>query len=155
MHPRPPATRDNGPRSGTHDIDVLFSGELDLDQLIAHLEAASQPSMPAPGSPKAAASDRRAARRLSREDVREDLRVTVGGGHAATLVDVSATGMFLETTHRLCPGHTTDVYIRCGDERRTLRGTILRCRIEALSPCPIYRAALRFDREILVPERAA
>ena len=54
--------------------------------------------------------------------------------------------MLVETTRRLCPGKTTDVFVRLNGERRPMRVTIIRSTLHSLVPVPIYRTALHFDK---------
>ena len=61
------------------------------------------------------------------------------------LVNLSATGLLAETSQRLCPGRTVDVFLRYGGIRRVLRATVIRSSMHAVAPTPIFRAALQFE----------
>ena len=130
------------------DIQCLLN-DLNLDALIAELEpdpaTASAPPTPATAK-KTAGDERRGARRLTVEDLGREVRVTIPGAAQTALVDISETGALVETTRRLCPGKTTDVFVRFDGERRPIRVTIIRSTLHSLVPVPIYRTALHFDR---------
>src|SRR5687767_7161929 len=108
--------------SDVHDIQVLLN-DLNLDALIAGLEVDSEPA-PAPAPAAAAAKratpadeDRRSARRISAKELGREVRLTIPGASQTALVNISETGVLVETTRRLCPGKTTDVFVRCDGER--------------------------------------
>jgi len=131
------------------DIQCLLN-DLNLDALIAELEP--QPDPPIASAPAAAKKtgtaedERRGARRLTVKDLGREIRVTIPGAAQTALVDISETGALVETTRRLCPGKTTDVFVRIDGERRPIRVTIIRSTLHSLVPVPIYRTALHFDR---------
>lgn len=127
-----------------------LAGELDLDRLIANLEACWH-SAQTTGA--VASSDRRVSRRVTLAELPRDLRVSAGGEHIV-LVEISGTGALVETAQRLSPGRTLDVFIRCHQQRRAVRATVIRSEVQAISPQPVYRAALRFDDELRFPEDA-
>jgi hypothetical protein len=94
---------------------------------------------------------RRAPRRLAAE-FGQDLRISLPGAAEARPVDISATGVLTETTHRLCPGRTVDLFLRLNGVRRVLRARVVRSSVHALSPRPLFRAALQFEDPGRLPE---
>jgi hypothetical protein len=150
--PGPPAAPGVTPEtdSDVHDIQVLL-GDLNLDALIAGLEIEPEPATP----PASASADRlgvqkederRGAKRLTATDLGRDVRLTIPGASETALVNISETGVLVETTRRLCPGKTADVFVRFDGERRPMRVTIIRSTLHSLVPVPVYRTALHFDR---------
>jgi hypothetical protein len=137
--------------SDVMDIQCLLN-DLNLDALIAGLEpepdSAPVPAAPVspPRTPKQEDADRRGAKRLTVEDLGKEVRLTIPGASQTALVNISETGALVETTRRLCPGKTTDVFVRFDGERRPMRVTIIRSTLHSLIPVPIYRTALHFDR---------
>lgn len=133
------------------DVAALNLDALNLDALIAHFDAASSrvpggddrvPDLhPSP-------SERRASPRLTQDQLAEDVRLSLAGGDGAALVNVSASGVLLDTTRRLSPGQSIDLFLRRKDERHALRGVVVRCHLHTLVPRPTYRAAIRFDRAL-------
>src|SRR5688572_20346516 len=133
-----------------HDIHCLLN-DLNLDALIAGLDAEPDvvPQPAAPNSPSSAENDdRRVSRRLTVKELPKEVRLTIPGASQTTLVNISETGVLVETTRRLCPGKTTDVFVRYDGERRPMRVTIIRSTLHSLVPVPVYRTALQFDRAL-------
>lgn len=132
-----------------HDIQVLLN-DLNLDALFAGLEP--EPETP-PAKTTATKDDepadgpeRRKAQRLTAKDLGREVRLTIPGAAQTALVNISETGVLVETTRRLCPGKTTDVFVRLNGERRPMRVTIIRSTLHSLVPVPVYRTALHFDK---------
>ncbi|MCC7417176.1 MAG: PilZ domain-containing protein [Acidobacteria bacterium] len=69
-------------------------------------------------------------------------------GHAASVIDISAEGVLLETAHRLLPGTDIEVQLETSSSRMSVRGRVLRCSVSALQPCVRYRGAIGFDRAL-------
>ena len=95
------------------------------------------------------AEDRRTTRR--RHDVHQHgiVRARVRPGHLATVVDVSAGGVLVETEHRLLPGANVELQLE-GENRSTkLRGRVVRCSVVRVRPEAVsYRGAIAFDRHL-------
>jgi hypothetical protein len=131
------------------DIQCLLN-DLNLDSLIAELDPPpAAPAAPAPavaGSEALTDDERRGAQRVTAKDLGREVRLTIPGAAQTALVNISETGALVETTRRLCPGKTTDVFVRLDGERRPIRVTIIRSTLHSLVPVPIYRTALHFDR---------
>jgi len=130
-----------------------------LDDLFADLEASLKPTIPptsdatAPPTPEAkrdeppaapARVERRRAVRREAHEFKTELRLAVAG-FPMKLVNLSATGLLAETSQRLCPGRTVDVFLRYGGIRRVLRATVIRSSMHAVAPTPVFRAALQFE----------
>jgi hypothetical protein len=123
-----------------------------LDDLFAGLEAARKPTAPpAPAEPKKEEPppapgrvERRRAVRREAHEFKTELRLAVAG-FPMKLVNLSATGLLAETSQRLCPGRTVDVFLRYGGIRRVLRATVIRSSMHAVAPTPVFRAALQFE----------
>lgn len=149
-------------RDADADTDVMPDlGDLIVDEQLRHLSAgttataAPAADAPAPAPAQEPALDdvdrRQATRRLAAE-LGQDLRISLPGAAEARPVDVSATGVLTETTHRLCPGRTVDLFLRLNGVRRVLRARVVRSTVHALSPRPLFRAALQFEDPGRLPE---
>jgi hypothetical protein len=134
--------------------------DLNLDDLLAGLEEDS-PEQDAP-APQATSTrrlsaneddDRRAARRLTPSELTTEVRLTIPGASQTALVNVSETGVLLETTRRLCPGKAADLFVRLNGQRQRMRATVVRSTLYSIKPTPIYRAALRFDTVLALQSR--
>jgi hypothetical protein len=134
-----------------------------LDDLFASLEASRHqtPSVPTPepvtqpksghAAPALSRDDkapspveRRGAARKEPHEFKSELRLAVAG-FPMRLVNLSSTGLLAETSQRLCPGRTVDVFLRYGGIRRVLRATVIRSTMHAVAPNPVFRAALQFE----------
>lgn len=91
--------------------------------------------------------ERRRARR--RRTIREHgvESVRVRRGVPVVVVDVSAGGVLVETSHRLPPGMPLEIHLERKTGMSIVRGRVLRCgvvRLTASSVC--YRGAIGFDQ---------
>ena len=93
--------------------------------------------------------ERRATRRLEAFEEHRIVSVCVRPGHTARVIDVSAAGVLLETSHRLLPGTNVEVQVETGSERTSVRGRVLRCAVVRVRPTWVcYRGAIAFDRHL-------
>ena len=70
-------------------------------------------------------------------------------GHRARLIDVSAGGALIETSHRLLPGTSVELQVETGTHRTNVRGRVLRCAMFEVRPSWVcYRGAIGFDRHL-------
>jgi len=94
-------------------------------------------------------SDRRLMRRHADSDAHGIVSTRVRPGHRAKLVDVSAGGALIETTHRLLPGTSIELHVETRSHRTNVRGRVLRCAIVLVRPSWVcYRGAIGFDRHL-------
>ena len=94
-------------------------------------------------------ADRRQARRLLQSDDHGIVSARVRPGHRAKLIDVSAGGALIETTHRLLPGAAVELHVETRSHRTNVRGRVLRCAVVIVRPSWIcYRGAIGFDRQL-------
>ena len=94
-------------------------------------------------------SDRRLTRRHADSDAHEIVSTRVRPGHRAKLIDVSAGGALIETTHRLLPGSSIELHVETRSHRTNVRGRVLRCAIVLVRPSWVcYRGAIGFDRHL-------
>jgi hypothetical protein len=95
------------------------------------------------------APDRRLTRRLIDTDEHGIVSTRVRPGHRAKLIDISAGGALIETTHRLLPGTTVEIHVETRSHRTNVRGRVLRCAIVLVRPSLVcYRGAVGFDRQL-------
>ena len=94
-------------------------------------------------------SDRRLTRRHADSDAHGIVSTRVRHGHRAKLIDVSAGGALIETTHRLLPGTSIELHVETRSHRTNVRGRVLRCAIVLVRPSWVcYRGAIGFDRHL-------
>ena len=101
--------------------------------------------------------DRRQTRRHLDADEHGVVSTRVRPGHRAKLIDISAGGALIETTHRLLPGTCVELHVETRSHRTNVRGRVLRCAIVLVRPSWVcYRGAIGFDRHLpwLVHEEA-
>jgi hypothetical protein len=93
--------------------------------------------------------ERRWHRRISRGEDHRIVAATVRPGHRGRVIDVSAGGVLLETTHRLLPGSSVELHVQSPNRCATVRGRVLRCTVVRVRPTFIcYRGAIGFDRHL-------
>jgi hypothetical protein len=136
------------------DPDLIVSlPEGSLDDLFAGLEASwktapsntvAEPEKEEKSAPNTGRAERRGAARKEPHEFKAELRLAVAG-FPMRLVNLSSTGLLAETSQRLCPGRTVDVFLRYGGIRRVLRATVIRSTMHAVAPNPVFRAALQFE----------
>ena len=127
-------------------LDDLFAGlekSLKTDPSEPAAAATREQAPPTADAPPVRAERRRAPRREAHE-FKTELRLAVAG-FPMKLVNLSSTGLLAETSQRLCPGRTVDVFLRYGGVRRVLRATVIRSSMHAVAPTPVFRAALQFE----------
>lgn len=147
---------DPGSESDDEMVVKLPEEASSLDDLFAGLEAsrqspaAAKAQSPAEGRPDPVPEpphqpkDRRGAPRREPHQFRVEIRLAVAG-FPMRLVNLSSTGLLAETSQRLCPGRTVDVFLRYGGVRKVLRATVIRSSMHAVAPTPVFRAALQFE----------
>jgi PilZ domain-containing protein len=70
-------------------------------------------------------------------------------GHRARLIDVSAGGALIETSHRLLPGAVVELHVERQSEYTRVRGRVLRCTVVRVRPTWVcYRGAIGFERHL-------
>jgi hypothetical protein len=91
-------------------------------------------------------------RRMRRRTTTEDhgiLTTRVRPGYHATVIDVSAAGVLIETDYRLLPGSSVELHMTRTKEHVTIRGRIIRSAVSGLKPSSVsYRGAIGFDRPL-------
>ena len=122
-------------------------------QLVPRPPSGVQPSAPAAQPPAddvdIPSTERRLAARLLQSEVGDDVQVSLPRAARTVLVNVSDTGVLIETNCQLFPGRTTDVFVKLCGERQALRATVVRSSLHSLTPeAAVYRSALHFERII-------
>lgn len=157
--PQEDGASDNG------DVQSLLAS-LNLDGLLASLEAAfsggkqesagDAAETPEPAPQEVAPEERRGAPRLSPEDLATEIRVTIPGSSAdVAMVNISETGVLLETNRYLKPGSAADLFVRLAQRRHTVRARIVRSVLHSIKSKSgvIYRAALHFDKPLPIHKK--
>jgi len=138
------------------DLNTLIV-EIDLEKLVLDLEAADDVNKPvaaqvvqsAANDIAVPATERRLASRLSNSEIGDDVQVSLPRAARTVLVNVSDTGVLIETNCQLFPGRTTDVFVKLRGERQALRATVVRSFLHSLTAeRAVYRSALHFERII-------
>ena len=70
-------------------------------------------------------------------------------GYRATVIDVSADGVLIETDYRLLPGSSVELQMATTREQMTIRGRVVRSAVAGLQASSVcYRGAIGFDRKL-------
>jgi hypothetical protein len=94
-------------------------------------------------------ADRRVTRRRCHPHEHGIVRARVRPGHLATVVDVSAGGVLVETEHRLLPGSSVELQLESESRSEKFRGRVVRCSVVRVRPESVsYRGAIAFDRHL-------
>jgi len=65
------------------------------------------------------------------------------------IVDASAGGVLIETSHRLLPGMPLDIHLQRANDTFTVRGRVLRCGVVHLTASSVrYRGAIVFEERL-------
>jgi hypothetical protein len=65
------------------------------------------------------------------------------------VIDVSAGGALIETSHRLLPGTVVELHVERQTEQTRVRGRVLRCAVVRVRPTWVcYRGAIGFERHL-------
>lgn len=154
----------NAPVPPTQQADAVLDircllNDLNFDALIAELEADSNlqptPNRRAAEQAVERTEERRKAPRLTVSELGMEVRLTIPGTSDLRLVNISETGVLIETSRRLCPGKVADVFLRINGQRRPMRATIVRSTIHSIRPEPVYRTALHFEQPLSLQAHAA
>jgi hypothetical protein len=94
-------------------------------------------------------SDRRRYRRRRLVDDHGILTTHIRPGRPVRLIDISAGGALIETSHRLLPGGGVSLQFEGADGRISISGRLLRCAIAQVGPRTLrYCGAIGFDRPL-------
>ena len=70
-------------------------------------------------------------------------------GVHVTIVDASAGGVLIETSHRLLPGMPVDIHLQHAHGTFTVRGRVLRCGVVQITASSVrYRGAIVFEQRL-------
>ena len=93
--------------------------------------------------------DRRRSHRRAAVEKHGIIRARVRPGDEVSLVDVSAGGALIETSHRLLPGACVELHLRREAADAVMRGRVLRCSVARLCANTVsYRGAIAFERAL-------
>ncbi len=94
-------------------------------------------------------ANRRQTRRRRHIDEHGIIAARVQPGQRARLIDVSAGGALIETSHRLLPGSSVELHVETNSRRTSLRGRVLRCAVVRVRPTWMcYEGAIGFDHHV-------
>ena len=140
------------------DVQSLLA-ELNIDSLMASLDSADSapPELPKREARATATADappiteeRRSTRRLQLGEISGDLRLTIPGCSDIQIINISGTGVLVETSRQLRPDTLTDLFVRLNGKRHALKGRAVRSTVHAVKPGTgiVYRTALHFDKPL-------
>jgi hypothetical protein len=93
--------------------------------------------------------ERRFVRRRQSVEQHGIVSALVRPGITASVVDVSAAGVLIETHHRLLPGSSIEIHFEQKKRWPAVRGRVLRCAVAHIEPHLVrYRGAVLFDRHL-------
>jgi len=92
--------------------------------------------------------ERRAARRWFAGDLPWPLACRITPGRDVEIVNISISGMLVESSAPFSPGRTVTLHLIRAPQRVALEGTIVHSYLAALNPvrAPVFRAGIAFDR---------
>jgi hypothetical protein len=97
-------------------------------------------------------ADRRRSRRRTSADVPWLWTVKLAGGLQVRVVDISTTGVLLETTSRLSDGSTLDLQLLGEDTNVTVPARMLRSQVASVDGISVkYRVAATFAHQLALP----
>ena len=101
---------------------------------------------------EAALGDRTDRRRVPRHrcvDGHGIVSARVRGGREVSIVDISADGVLIETTHRLLPASSVELQLTTSDGAMAVRGRVLRSAVSRVGASIVwYRGAIHFERHL-------
>ena len=93
--------------------------------------------------------DRRRERRCRVVDEHGIVSARVRGGREVSIVDISAAGVLIETTHRLLPGSSVELQLTTSDGAIAVRGRVLRSAVSRVVASIVwYRGAMHLERHL-------
>lgn len=97
-------------------------------------------------------ADRRRAPRRASADVPWLWSVKIPGGSQVSIVDISSTGVLLETSSRMADGYTVDLQLVGQDTNVTVPARMVRTQVAAVTGLGVkYRVAAAFAHELALP----
>jgi CheY-like chemotaxis protein len=103
-------------------------------------------------SPSGMPADRRSARRRARGDVPWLWSVKFPGGSQVSVVDISTTGVLLETASRMTDGSTVDLQLVGQDTNVTVPARMIRVQVADVNGLGVkYRVAAAFAHDVALP----
>ena len=98
-------------------------------------------------------ANRRADTRYPAAAVREITGLRISPGDEATLVNISATGLLIDSTQRFAPGQRVTVHFEGRLATRQMKARIVRCQVSVISAKGSlqYQTAMAFDERIALP----
>jgi hypothetical protein len=157
VHVPAPATTDKSNVITVDDVQTLLA-ELNIDSLMASLDSADPADTAAPteGPPTDPPTDqpvteeRRSARRLQTCDISGEIRLTIPGCSDIQIINISGSGVLVETDRQLRPDTLTDLFVRLNGKRHAVKARAVRSTVHAVKPQVgiVYRTALHFDKQL-------
>lgn len=149
--PVPPAVAGHGFLTATEILALLL--QLDVDATIAALNGA--PGLASAPSdlvavPTGQRHERRSGRRLEPQQLVRDLRLTIPGVPRVRLVNISETGVLVETSSHASLGKTVELFVWFGGRGQRVRARTVRSNLSTIKPGSgvVYRTALRFEHRL-------
>jgi hypothetical protein len=95
-------------------------------------------------------TNRRVEQRYSRDAIPAITRIRLSPGDEAGLVNVSASGILVESAMRYAPGVTLTVHFEGSFPTRQIKGRVVRCQVSAITGQGAlqYQTALAFERRL-------
>ena len=99
-----------------------------------------------------ARSDRRGARRLTPDMLNAEVSARIRPGHVARVLDLSRTGLSIETSRRLSPGSVVELTMTVGAQVHTTRARVVRCQIVGLRATDVlFAGGLELEKQLPAP----
>jgi hypothetical protein len=162
-----PAATDKSNVITVDDMQALVT-ELNIDSLMASLDSdPADTAAPTEGSTvtpesrgeapptdaptgQAVAGERRSARRFQACDISGEIRLTIPGCSDTQIINISGSGVLVETDRQLRPDTLTDLFVRLNGTRHAVKARAIRSTVHAVRPQVgiVYRTALHFNKQL-------
>jgi hypothetical protein len=98
----------------------------------------------------AVTEERRSTRRLQLCEVSGEIRLTIPGCSDIQIINISGSGVLVETSRQLRPDTLTDLFVRLNGKRHVMKARTVRSTVHAVKPGKgiVYRTALHFDKQL-------
>jgi hypothetical protein len=94
-------------------------------------------------------TDRRHARRSTDPRAHGIRSLRIKFGDSAVVINASASGALIETSHRLLPGAWVELHMETAEHRARVRGRVVRCAVGQVRPAGLlYRGGIAFEQHL-------
>jgi hypothetical protein len=92
--------------------------------------------------------ERRRFVRVAIDELSSRVDIVLPDNAEVRLVNISRSGLLIETPARLCPGHALALLVRSEHLREKMRARVLRSTVQRLQPTSMFRVALHLAQPL-------